>query len=89
MTNTKRVAAMSDEVERDEDEFSVWAFMPEGWHVPVARFVNARRAVELARRACDVIGGVASRIIITDGGDHTVFEWRRGEGIVYPPEQPG
>ena len=30
---------------------------------------------------------MVSRIIITDGGDHTVFEWIYGEGITYPTEQ--
>lgn len=25
------------------------------------------------------------RVIITDGDDFTVFEWKFGEGVTYPP----
>jgi hypothetical protein len=31
--------------------------------------------------------GPIVKIIITDGGDHTVFEWQRGKGITFPEEQ--
>ena len=31
-----------------------------------------------------------NRVIITDGGDYTVFEWKRGAGITWPlPEEQG
>lgn len=31
------------------------------------------------------VTGMFHRIIITDGGDSTIFEWQYGKGIVYPP----
>jgi hypothetical protein len=67
-------------------EFSVWVFLADGWHFPVERFTDAKTAVRMAKRACDAPGD-AARVIITDGGDHTVFEWRRGEGVTFPPRE--
>ncbi len=29
--------------------------------------------------------GIIRRVIITDGGDYTNFEWKFGEGVTYPP----
>lgn len=66
----------------ERDEFSVWVFLASGRHVPVVRYTDAKRAVAMARGAAR---SRASRIIITDGGDDTVFEWRRGEGVTWPP----
>ena len=31
--------------------------------------------------------GLVQRVIITDGGDCIAFEWKRGEGIVFPPKK--
>lgn len=71
-----------------DDEFSVWVFLADGWHFPVTQHVDAKTAVRHARRATIAppgpLGG-AERIIITDSGDHTVFEWKRGEGMTFPP----
>ena len=67
----------------ERDEFSVWVFLADGSHVPVVRYTDPKRAVAMARGATRSSG--SSRIIITDGGDHTVFEWRRGEGVTWPP----
>lgn len=69
------------------EEFSVYAFLPDGRHWPVLRFVDAASAMHAARRATEAtLGPVtkAQRIIVTDGGDHTVFEWTRGEGVTWP-----
>jgi len=30
--------------------------------------------------------GMTSRVIITDGGDMIVAEWKHGQGITWPPE---
>lgn len=70
-----------------EGQFSVWIFMPDDSHMPVLRFTDARTAVETAKQASDAKIGLASRaerIIITDGGDFTVFEWKRGVGVTFP-----
>jgi hypothetical protein len=74
----------------EREEFSVWVFWPDESHFALARFIGAEHAVRMARlatrgwpaRCID-----ASRIIITDGGDHTCFEWRRGEGVTFPPRE--
>lgn len=67
-----------------EGEFSVWVYLPDGYHFPVARYIDAALAVRMAKRACDA-PGPAERVIITDGGDECCFEWRRGEGMTFPP----
>jgi hypothetical protein len=35
-----------------------------------------------------VLLGITKRVQITDGGDSTVFDWRNGEGIVWPARGP-
>jgi hypothetical protein len=32
---------------------------------------------------------MVERVIITDGGDDCCFEWKRGEGVTFPPEARG
>ena len=61
-------------------------------HEYFERFVSSARAVEAARHCCTSVGakaGFTSRVIITDGGDAVNFEWKRVEGIVFPPELVG
>lgn len=71
-----------------EERFDVWWFDPDGWHERIGSDLDANDAVALAKewtlRPAALIGIVA-RIIITDSGDSTVFEWRHGEGVVFPP----
>ena len=70
------------------DEFSVWLFFPDGSHVAEDQWLEGEEAVRLAR---DVTArpaakaGLIARVIITDGGDYTVFEWKHGHGVTYPP----
>jgi hypothetical protein len=64
-------------------EFSVWVFYPDDTHSPVERFTDAETAVRMAHTVTRVVG-TAVRVIITDGGDCTVFEWRKGEGVTWP-----
>lgn len=68
--------------------FSVAQFFPNGTWEYVKRGVEAKEAVETAkdyseRPAAKI--GIIRRIIITDGGDNTVFEWKFGEGVTFPP----
>jgi hypothetical protein len=77
---------MNDEVERDE--FSVYVFRPDGTYWRELSFVSAERAVTWAKWLTEERAarhGETAKIIITDGGDFTVFEWRFGEGVVHPP----
>lgn len=69
-------------------EFAVYQFFVGGaCERAVAAPLKAKAAVKLARMLTHTLGariGSTCRIIITNGGDHTVFEWRYGEGIVLP-----
>jgi len=76
----------------DRPEFSVCQFFTTGEYEYVRRFVTAREAVEAARHYTDNVAtraGFIERVIITDGGDCCVFEWKKGEGITFPPEAKG
>ena len=70
------------------DEFSVCQFFVDGSYEYVNRFVSAEDAVSTARHYCTSVGaklGTTNRVIITDGGDCTVFEWEYGKGVIFPP----
>jgi hypothetical protein len=71
-------------------EFSVYQFFyANGLHERVRHFVSAEEAVNAAMHYTDnvaVRAGLIERVIITDGGDSTVFEWKHGKGVVYPPD---
>lgn len=73
-----------------EGEFSVYQFFPNGSYEASARFVDAETAVKRAKALTETVGarlGTTVKVIITDGGDCTNFEWKFGEGVVYP--KPG
>jgi hypothetical protein len=84
----------------NDNEFNVVEFYDDGYHTCVERAVNAEYAVKMAAlivhaielRDADInIGGDhrphINKIIITDGGDDTVFQWEHGKGVTFP-EQP-
>lgn len=79
---------MLDEAGRAE--FSTYAFFEDDCYEAVARFVDAGSAVMAAKRAIDVSARLPpaaakiARVIVVDGGDCTVFEWRIGLGITFP-----
>jgi hypothetical protein len=67
-------------------EFSVYQFFPGGEWERVREFVSAEEAVKVAHHYTNSVGarlGTTVRVIITDGGDCCVFEWKFGEGIVH------
>jgi hypothetical protein len=71
----------------NDGEYSVWQFFPDDSYEPVLRRVDARTAVERAKRLTETVGariGTTRRVIITDGGDCTCFEWKFGEGVTFP-----
>lgn len=73
-----------------EDEFSVCQFFEDGSYEYVRRFVTADEAAKAFQHYCTSVGakmGFTVRVIITDGGDCINAEWKRGEGLVYPPKQ--
>ena len=68
-------------------KFSVCQFFEGDTYEYVRRFVGAEEAVQAARHYTDNVAakmGITKRVIITDGGDHCVFEWLAGKGVVYP-----
>jgi hypothetical protein len=73
------------------EEFSVYLFFADGSSYCERQFVSDKEAVELAaecsRRPAAVVG-LIRRIIITDGGDDTCFEWVFGQGVTFPPRDP-
>jgi hypothetical protein len=72
------------------NEFSVYQFFEDGSQERVREFVDAENAVKAARHYTSSVAarmGVTKRVIITDGGDCTVFEWQYGTGIVFDGEK--
>ena len=73
-----------------ENEFSVCQFFVDGSYEYVCRFVSAEEAVRTSLRYTTSVGariGTTVRVIITDGGDCTNFEWQFGKGVTYPPKE--
>lgn len=72
-----------------QGEFNVVQFFPNGEYEYVRRGVDLETAVHVAKHYCTCVGakvGTTVRVIITDGGDHTNFEWNRAEGVVFPEQ---
>jgi len=69
-----------------EELFTVWQFSSDDWYVKAAEGLPAKLVVDYAhwmthtQDACD---GEIQRVIITDEGNHTVFEWKFGEGVTF------
>lgn len=77
--NTPAVALMG--------EHSVYQFFEDGSYECVREHVSPEAAVEAAQHYSTSVAaqiGVTVRVIITDGGDCTNFEWKFGEGVTYP-----
>jgi hypothetical protein len=76
-------------------EFSVVVFFGDGTHAyfPHATFVPAAQALDVFHwailHASKHKHPPVDRIIMTDGGDDTVFEWMTDYGFTYPPELIG
>lgn len=75
----------------DDELFSVVQFFPDDSYEYVCRNTPARQAVETAKRMTETLGarlGTTRRVIITDDGDCTCFEWKFGEGVTFPARSP-
>ncbi len=69
------------------NEFSVAQFFADDSYEYVRRFVSAEEAVSAAKHYTQSVGaqiGSTRRVIITDVGDCIAFEWKFGEGVVFP-----
>jgi len=70
-------------------EFSVVQFFPDDSYHYVRRFVSQETAFKVVLHYIANVAarmGVTRKVIITDGGDCTIFEWVAEKGIVFPPE---
>jgi hypothetical protein len=68
------------------ERFSVFIFFPDDYHICEGEGLTAEEAVRLAKRCTErpaVQLGVIKRVIITDDGDNTVFEWTHGKGVTF------
>jgi hypothetical protein len=71
-----------------ENEFSVWLFFPDESHWAEVRWVDVGTAVVTAKAVTlrpAAKTGLIWRVIITDRGDFTVFEWQYSKGVTFPP----
>lgn len=71
-------------------EFSVVQYFVGGSYEYVRRYVTAEEAMKAVSHYTDSVAariGVVPKVIITDGGDFVCFEWRYGEGVVFPPKE--
>jgi hypothetical protein len=74
----------------NEKEFSVCIFYSDGAYDYVRRYVSAEEAVKVAKSYTErpaALIGIINRVIITDGGDFTNFEWIFDKGVTYPEKE--
>jgi len=75
--------------EADRPEFNVCQFFTDGTYEYVRRNVMPLEALQAFRHYTNNVAvnmGVVERVIITDGGDDTNAEWKKGVGYTFPPE---
>jgi hypothetical protein len=69
------------------EKFHVYQFGPDDVYERVREFVPLEEAVKAARTYTNNVAariGITRRVIICDMGDMVVFEWKFGEGVVFP-----
>ena len=69
--------------------YNVVVWYGEGYHYD-QRNVTAERAVAAAKVHTESVGartGLLTKIMITDADDYCTFEWRYGEGVVFPTKE--
>lgn len=91
-------AADTDLDDVNRPQFSVFLFYGDGsYHTELNwQWLNGRTATQLAVRLAlkahlnaKYEARPVTSIIITDGGDCTVWEWTSGQGVTFPPELAG
>jgi hypothetical protein len=73
----------------ERPEFSVCQFFVSGEYEYVRRYVMPEEAMRAFKHYTNNVAvrmGIIERVIITDGGDCTNAEWKKGQGYTYPPE---
>lgn len=73
------------------ERFNVYQFFDDATNEEVRRGVTQEQAIKAVQHYTDCVAskmGIIRRVIITDDLDLTIFEWKFGEGVVFPtPEQ--
>lgn len=72
--------------------FSAFGFHDDLRYDPIVRWVNLEQAQKTVDRvllgpAAKIMQVIYERVIITDGGDSIVFEWKRGQGVTWPTRE--
>jgi hypothetical protein len=70
-------------------EFSVFQWFVDGQYERYVHHVDLETASKKAVHLATSVGatlGTTVRVIITDGGDCIIAEWKKGEGFVFPPD---
>lgn len=70
------------------ERFNVCQFFEDGSYEYVRRYVPLDEATRAIEHYCNSVAaklGVVKRVIMTDGGDSIVLEWKHGEGVTFPP----
>lgn len=74
----------------EDEKFSVYQFFEDGQYERVRYLVPLTEAMLTVRHYTTSVAarlGVTRRVIITDTGDLTCFEWIYGKGVVFPPPE--
>jgi hypothetical protein len=69
-----------------EELFTVWLISSDDWPVKAVEGLPAKLAVAYAHwmtQTQEARDDEIQRIIISDEGNHTVFEWKFGEGLTF------
>lgn len=67
-------------------EFSVYVWMRDGVYFCEKQLVDAETAVKAAHSQTSNVSancGLTTKVMITDGGDCSVFEWEYGKGVTH------
>lgn len=74
----------------ERPEYSVYWWSAENDQFEESRFIGLELAMHQVKRLTQgpaAVMGMVKRVIITDGGDFIVFEWKYGEGITWPTKE--
>jgi len=80
---------MSEAAAARPPTYSVCQFFIGGRYEYVRRYVPMEEASKAYVHYTSNVAsrlGLVERVIVTDGGDCIVCEWKKGEGYVFPPE---
>jgi hypothetical protein len=72
------------------NEFSVYQFLQGEIYEKVREFVSPEEAMKAAIHYTTNVAarlGITEKVMITDGGDCCVWEWKKGEGVVWPKQE--